>query len=135
MTIHREFSRSFDELKNIVEFTHDYFDKESIDVGLRYTVDLCVEELFVNMVSYNTETDAKIRIGIGPHEHGIEVSLTDFDVDRFDPRDAKPVDVDAPLETRTPGGLGLYLVLKMADAIHYEYRNRTSKITIILDRK
>ncbi len=135
MTIHREFSRSFDELKNIVEFTHDYFDQESIDVGLRHTVDLCVEELFVNMVSYNKETDANIRIDIGPHEHGIEVSLTDYDVDRFDPRDAKPVDVDAPLETRTPGGLGLYLVLKMADAIHYEYRNRTSKITIILDRK
>ena len=28
-----------------------------------------------------------------------------------------------------PGGLGLYLVLKMADTIHYEYRDRTSKIT------
>ena len=44
------------------------------------------------------------------------------------------VDVDAPLENRTPGGLGLYLVLKMADSIHYEYRNRTSKITFIADR-
>jgi len=87
------------------------------------------------MVNYNTETNADIRIELSPHEHGIEVSLTDFDVDRFDPREVNPIDIDAPLEKRTPGGLGLYLVLKMADSIHYEYRNRTSKITFIADRK
>ena len=39
------------------------------------------------------------------------------------------VDVDSMLDDRTPGGLGLYLVAKMVDSIHYEYRNRTSKIT------
>ena len=135
MKLSREFSRSFAELKEIVAFTHAFFDQHDVDESLRYIIDLCVEELFVNMVSYNTETSANVLIEIGPHEHGIEVSLTDFDVDRFDPREAEPVDIDAPLESRTPGGLGLYLVLKMADAIHYEYRNRTSKITFIADRK
>lgn len=135
MAATREFSRSFDELKNIVAFTHEFFEREDMDSSLRYIVDLCVEELFVNMVSYNTETDANIRIEMSPHEHGIEVSLTDFDVDRFDPREVEPIDVDAPLDKRAPGGLGLYLVMKMADAIHYEYRNRTSKITFIADRK
>jgi anti-sigma regulatory factor (Ser/Thr protein kinase) len=70
-----------------------------------------------------------------PHEHGVEISLTDFDVERFDPREIGSVDVDAPLEQRTPGGLGLYLVLKMVNSIHYEYRNRTSKITFIAERK
>lgn len=135
MKTSKEFARSFGELKEIVAFTHDFFEGQDIDPSLRYIVDLCVEELFVNMVSYNTETSSDIRIDMSPHEHGIEVSLTDFDVDRFDPRDVKPVDIDAPLETRTAGGLGLYLVLKMADSIHYEYRNRTSKITFIADRK
>ena len=70
-----------------------------------------------------------------PHDHGVEVSLTDYDVERFDPREVAPVDVDAPLDDRAPGGLGLYLVLKMVDSIHYEYRNRQSKITFIADRK
>lgn len=131
----QEFTRSLDELKNIVNFTREFFKREDIDSSLRYIVDLCVEELFVNMVSYNTETSENILIEMQPHENGIEVSLTDYDVDRFDPRDAPPPDVDAPLEARSPGGLGLYLVLKMADAIHYEYRDRTSKITFIADRK
>ena len=45
----------------------------------------------------------------------------------------RQVDIDAPIEERVPGGLGLYLVMKMASAIHYEYRDRTSKITLDLD--
>jgi anti-sigma regulatory factor (Ser/Thr protein kinase) len=130
----QEFGRSLDELRKIVGFTDDFFAQNDIDQSVRYIVDLCVEELFVNMVTYDTETNADILVEMSPHEHGIEVSLTDFGVDRFDPRDAAPVDVNAPLDQRTPGGLGLYLVLKMVNSIHYEYRNRNSKITFIADR-
>jgi anti-sigma regulatory factor (Ser/Thr protein kinase) len=131
----KAFGRSLGELKNIVRFTGDFFEEQQSDPSTRYVVDLCVEELFVNMVTCNTETGADILIEMSPHEHGVEVSMTDFDVERFDPREATEVDVDASLEQRTPGGLGLYLVLKMVDSIHYEYRNRTSKITFIVDRK
>lgn len=129
------FPRSLDELQNIVAFTERFFAEHDIDDSLRYIVDLCTEELFVNMVTYDTETDADILIEMQPHDRGVEVSITDFDVERFDPRDADPVDVDEPIEKRTPGGLGLFLVLKMVDTINYEYRDRTSKITFIAGRK
>lgn len=131
----QKFGRSLDEIQNIVAFTDDFFARANIDPAVRYIVDLCVEELFVNMVTYNTETEADVLIEMNPHKHGVEVSLTEFGVERFDPREAPKVDVDAPLEQRTPGGLGLYLVLKMVDSIYYEYRNRNSKITFIADRK
>ena len=131
----KKFSRSFDQLKEIVTFTERFFAQEDIDPSLRYLVDLCVEELFVNMVTYDTETQEDILLEMYPHEHGVEVSLTDYDVERFDPREGPDVDPDAPLEERDPGGLGLYLVLKMVDSIHYEYRDRTSKITFVADRK
>ena len=131
----QKFGRSLDELVNIVSFTDAFFLENDIDESVRYIVDLCVEELFVNMITYNTESNADILIEMTPHEHGVEISLTDFDVERFDPREIGSVDVDAPLEQRTPGGLGLYLVLKMVNSIHYQYRNRTSKITFIADRK
>lgn len=130
----RRFGRNLDELRNIVGFTGDVFDRENIDPSLRYIVDLCVEELFVNMVAYDVETRSDILVEMHRCERGVEVSLTDFDVERFDPRRADPVDVDAPLEQRSPGGLGLYLVIKMADSIHYEYRDRTSKITFVATR-
>ena len=130
----QKFKRNFSELRNIVTMTEAVFRQEGLQAGLRNVVDLATEELFVNMVTYNTETDEDILIEMVPHEHGIEVSLTDYDVGRFDPTSARSVDVDAPLEERMPGGLGLYLVLKMVDSIHYEYRNRQSKITFVVDR-
>ena len=131
----KSFTRSFDELSAIVAFTEDFFRLEHIDPSLRNVVDLCVEELFVNMVTYNTETKEDILIELEPNNGGVQVSLTDFNVERFDPRAAPAVDIEAPLEERTPGGLGLYLVLKMANAIHYEYRDRRSKITFVTDGK
>lgn len=131
----QKFKRNFDELKNIVTMTEAFFREAGLQAGLRNVVDLATEELFVNMVTYNTESNEDILIQMMPHEHGIEVSLTDYNVERFDPRSAATVDVNAPLIERTPGGLGLYLVLKMVDSIHYEYRNRKSKITFIVDRK
>lgn len=124
-----KFKRSFDEISRIVETTELFFRKENIDPALRTAVDLCIEELFVNMVNYNTETERDILMGLKAIPGGIEVSLTDFDVDRFDPTLPREVDVDAPLAERTPGGLGVYLVLKMVDSINYEYHDRQSTIT------
>ena len=109
--------------------TEQFFAQKNIAESLRMKVDLSLEELFVNMVTYNTETTCDIVIEMKAIDNGIEVSLTDCNVDRFDPTGSGKVDVDAPLADRTPGGLGLYLVLKMADSINYEYHGRTSKIT------
>lgn len=123
------YRRNFDQLARIVADTDRFFAEHHIDESLRMKVDLSLEELFVNMVNYNTETDRDILLEMQPIDGGVEVSLTDFDVERFDPTLIKEVDIDAPLAERTPGGLGLYLVLKMADSIHYEYHDRTSRIT------
>jgi anti-sigma regulatory factor (Ser/Thr protein kinase) len=125
----KKYKRSFDEISEIVSDTERFFAEQEIDESLRMKVDLSLEELFVNMVTYNTESDRDILIEMTPIDGGLEVSLTDFDVQRFDPTLAGDVDIDAPLSERTPGGLGLYLVLKMADSIHYAYHDRKSKIT------
>ena len=127
--MHEKFKRSFGELQRIVALTEQFFSQNGIDPALRNVVDLATEELFVNMVNYNNETEEDILIEMEVGDEGVDISLTDYDVERFDPREVRPVDVDAPLEERTPGGLGLYLVLKMVDSIHYEYRDRKSKIT------
>jgi len=129
MMMQKKYQRSFDQIQEIVEDTERFFSDNGIDESLRMKVDLSLEELFVNMVSYNTETDSDILIEMKPIDQGVEISLTDFDVERFDPTLSAEVDIDAPLSERTPGGLGLYLVLKMADSIHYEYHDRKSKIT------
>ena len=125
----KEYKRSFDEIRNIVADTEQFFATENIDPALRLKVDLSIEELFVNMVNYDTDTDRDILIEMIPIENGIEVSLTDFGVEPFDPTHPRDIDIDAPISERSPGGLGLFLVLKMADSINYHYHDMTSTIT------
>lgn len=128
--MHEKFKRSLKEIRKIVAATAKFFEENGVDPALRNKVDLATEELFVNMVTYNTETREDILIEMKQVGNGVKVSLTDFDVERFDPTEvARDVDIDSPLDERDPGGLGLYLVMKMVDSIHYEYKNRQSKIS------
>lgn len=125
----KKYKRSFDQISAIVKDTDEFFTREGIDNSLRMKVDLALEELFVNMVTYDLETDSDILVEMKEIDKGIEVSLTDFGVQRFDPTAVRDVNIDAPLSERTPGGLGLFLVLKMADSINYEYHDGNSTIT------
>lgn len=127
----KTFKRSLSELQPIVAATEAYFAEHAIDPSIRMHVDLSIEELFVNMVKYNLGTQRDILLQFRPAPGGVEVSLTDFDVDPFDPTCVPDVDLDAPLEERVPNGLGLYLVSKMVDSIHYQYHDRQSRITFI----
>jgi anti-sigma regulatory factor (Ser/Thr protein kinase) len=128
LAVRQTFKRSVDELQAIVETVDRFFAEHAIDPSIRVHVDLSIEELFVNMVAYNRGS-RDILLQLQPADGGIRVSLTDYDVEPFDPSRPPPVDIDAPLEERQPGGLGLYLVSKMVDSIHYEYRNHESRIT------
>jgi serine/threonine-protein kinase RsbW len=131
MAAHRSFERSFDSLPAIVDFSADVFHRERIDLALRPVIDLAIEELFTNMVKYGKGSKAAVRIDMTAIERGIEVTLTDYDVDRFDVTAAADADVNLPIEQRKPGGLGLHLIRRLLDSIEYEYKEaaRESRIT------
>ena len=88
----KTYTRSIDELQEIVTDTERFFERHGVDDSLRMKVDLTIEELFVNMVTYNTESNEDILIEMVPHALGLEVRLTDYDVERFDPTSVAAVD-------------------------------------------
>lgn len=131
MTVSRMFSRHVDVLPDIVEFTADAFAQLGVDPRLRLPVDFAVEELFTNMVKYGAASTADVQIDVAVIDGGVEVTLTDYDVEPFDVTRAPDADVGLPIEARRPGGLGLHLIRRLVDAIEYDYSNeqRRSRIT------
>ena len=129
-TSQRSFTRSIDSLKNIVEFTEDFFVRQKIDASLRQAVDFTLEELFTNMVKYSKMSNATVNLALTKVAGGVEVTLTDHDVEPFDVTQWPEVDIDRPIEQREPGGLGLHLIRRMVDSIEYQYtkENRQSRI-------
>ena len=137
MTLHRTFRRSYDSITDIFEFTADAFARLRIDPALLRTIDLVVEELFTNIVKYSTMSDAAVHIDLTRVAGGVEVTLTDYDVEPFDITRAPDVDVGLPIEQRNPGGLGLHLIRRLVDSIEYEYskESRQSRITVRKTRR
>ena len=131
MTDHRSFRRSFGSLAEIFAFTEDFFARHGVDAVLLPTVDFTLEELFTNMVKYSPSGDAHVRIDMVTAPGGVEVTLTDYDVERFDVTQAPDANINLPLEQRRPGGLGLHLIRRLVDSMTYEYSNeeRRSRIT------
>ncbi len=125
----KKFTRSYDSLEKIFEFTERFFEKEHIEESVRYPVHFVMEELFTNMVKYNPESSSDILLNVDRKKKGIKVSLTDFDVDAFDVTATRNVDTESPVHQRKIGGLGLHLINHMVDSLEYDYTDRRSTIT------
>ena len=121
MSATRSFRRSIDALDDLFAFTEEVFAAEGIDANLRPPVDLALEELFTNVVRHGGKALSGVEVRLAKVEGGVEVEMTEPDADRFDPTDAPDFDVDAPLEERRAGGMGIHLVRKLVDFLEYRY--------------
>jgi len=126
----KEFTRHSNSLKEIYIFIKSFIGKEQLNKDLESPINLVIEELFINMVKYSSENPNKILLELTRDDDQVTIVLTDFDVERFDIRHTTEYDTNQTLEKRPIGKIGLHLVKKYVDDINYQYRERTSKITL-----
>ena len=122
------FKRSIDSVAEIYRFSEDIMAAADIDEAVRFPVHLAIEELFVNLVSYNPGARRDILVEIETVDRGVAVTITDHDAAEFDVTRERPVDTEASLRERKPGGLGLHLIQHMIDTLEYDYRDGRSRI-------
>jgi anti-sigma regulatory factor (Ser/Thr protein kinase) len=122
------FRRSIDSVGDIYRFSEDVMAAADISESVRFPVHLAIEELFVNLVSYNPGARRDIVIDVHVENGGVTVTITDHDAAEFDVTRERPVDTGASLRERKPGGLGLHLIQHMVDTLEYDYRDGRSKI-------
>ena len=117
------------ELERIFHFVERQLPRQNIGDRNAYAIKFVVEELFTNMVKYGKGSSGDITMRIDRTDGACSVTMIDDDVERFDVTKPPEVDISQPIESRTPGGLGIYLINKIVDTIDYKYVNRQSIIT------
>jgi serine/threonine-protein kinase RsbW len=97
-----------------------------------------VDELFTNAVQHGARPTG-VALSISAQAELGENGLTLFLEDNggpFNPLVEGPaVDVSSPVESRAPGGLGLYLVKELVDELHYQRRNDRNRIRLQMNRE
>lgn len=126
----KTFKKEIQSLDEIFDFLNEFITVNGIDDSFVFSIDFIVEELFTNMVKYNTASLNDILINLSKVENNLIIKIIDFDAEPFDLTKIEEQDVSLPLQDRKVGGLGIFLVKKTADKIDYEYKNRQNRITI-----
>jgi len=106
------------------------FEATSLDDRGHFVLRLAVEELFTNMVKYNSNRRSRVAVRVTTDEDRIRIDLVDPDSDDFDPTQLPAVDTSRPIQERKRGGLGLHLVREMTDGVEYHYEDRAMTVSV-----
>ena len=105
-------------LRTISYFIHGISQHLQLTEKTLFDIDFAVEEAAANIVSHAYPENGKgdILVQVAVSDDVIHVSLTDWGTP-LDPRNVKPFDINAPIETRIKGGMGLYFIQNLMDDV------------------
>ncbi len=121
------------ELAKLAADVDAFAEQHGLDMAIAQTFNLCLDELFTNIVSYGYEDRQSHEIYLDLEARPAEIiaALRD-DARAFDPLTEAPVpDLDAPLEERKIGGLGVHFVKTLMSSVSYRRENGWNVIEMI----
>ena len=110
-------------------------EREEWDATLLFHVNLAVEELATNIMDYGfSEGVHEFEIAFRSEPDCVTIDLWD-EGSPFDPTsDAPEPDLDATLEDRRIGGLGVYFAETLMDEMRYEREQDKNHLTLVKRR-
>ena len=99
-------------------------------------IELVVEEVLVNIINYAYPGgDGDVTVTCDADTAG-QVVMTFIDSGAaFDPLALPPPDISADIESRTVGGLGVFFVRELSEAVAYARRGDTNQLTVTFGRR
>ena len=120
-----------EDLAPAIEAAEAWLEKERVPPSIAYFANLAIEEVVTNCIQYGYDDDREhaIRITMSLADRLMTMQIVD-DGEAFDPLAAPPPDLTAKVADRREGGLGIYLLRKLADDMTYERYNGTNRTTL-----
>lgn len=121
-----------EELPALVEFLQRVWRDWALPAAAAFPFELALDEVFMNVVMHGTTPDGSPReVSVLLRHAGSAVTMVmEDDGPAFDPLTLDAPDIDAPIEERELGGLGVFLVRELMDELSYAYTGTHNQLTM-----
>jgi len=133
------FSARMTQLPDVISFVEAFCNRQGVGRRDQLRLTLILEELFTNTVEHGHggDCDAPVRVELSASIAEVALLYEDeappFDLllHRFD----NPPDLEAALDRRPDGGLGIYLVEQLAATARYSHEDGRNRLWVALRRE
>ena len=129
---HLELHNDIKQISLLAEFIETIAEEKQLDETLAMNLNLALEEAVTNVIlyAYPKGTDGLVDIEAILKEHSLEFIITDSGVP-FDPTAAPEADITLTADERPIGGLGIFMVRKLMDEVHYQHLDDKNVLKMI----
>ena len=128
---HVSLSPRLSAVRSLSRMVEEFGDANRLPHPKIYMINLALDELITNSVTYGFDGVADPKIEVTVRIDGDTLVLTTLDNGRrFDPTASESPDLDAPVEERPIGGLGLHIVKTFADRVVYKFEDGRNRLTL-----
>jgi serine/threonine-protein kinase RsbW len=131
-----EIEGKLENLSLIGDFIGDTMRSFGLDEHKTFEVQLAVDEACTNIIKYgytNTNANEVGMIDIACQRKGKEIVVVIKDEGKpFDPTSVPPPDLEANVEERKAGGLGIYFMKTLMDEVKYEFIEGKNVLTMVV---
>jgi serine/threonine-protein kinase RsbW len=131
-----QFAAKFEYLDEIREFVGAIAREGGFSDKDMYNIQLATDEAASNIIehAYENVADGVLELSCGVRDDLITIILIDHG-GSFDPSEIPLPDLKADLSDRKIGGLGIFLMRKLMDEVHYEAKSDKSNVLTMTKRK
>ncbi len=123
-----------EEIETVSNFFEEKAKQQQISFDVIYKVQLIVDELITNIISYGYH-DKKIHLINICFQLSNELIFLEIIDDGipFNPLESPDVDVNLSIEDKKIGGLGIFFIKKFAKILNYELRENKNYLKISIN--
>ena len=117
---HLVMRNDINEIARLADFIQEIADEKGLDAAMAMNLNLAIEEAVSNVIlyAYPKDTEGKIDLEAILRDRSLVFIIKDSGTP-FDPTAAPDADVSLSPEDREIGGLGIFLVRRIMDTVHY----------------
>ncbi|GAB4493069.1 MAG: hypothetical protein Fur0016_20970 [Anaerolineales bacterium] len=132
----RTFSAQFENLDLIRDFVGEIARQAGMNSKEIYNIQLAVDEACSNIIEYAYEgiSDGQIEINVVATHDALTMIINDQGKP-FNPNDIAEPDIEAALEDRPIGGLGLFFMRNLMDEVHFEWSPEKGNTLTMVKRR